>query len=555
MSGINWKIALATALLSSCLFCSLQAVAQARASADSSKWLNEVSYIISDSEREYYLSLQSNSERERFIDGFWELRDPTPDTERNEFREEHYRRLAKAEREYDLANKMGLKSSIGQVYILLGEPLKQLTFTDPALNGPVYAWYYPPDKSCGIKYHFFIVFFKPGGRIYRIYNPSTYGPSDLISGDSGAVSSSAGEEEALNRLLHIDPLLGQLSLSLLPQEHSPIMMDNKAELRKALSMRTPASKKLLQMVLDSRNFRQQESMVKLKAVISRKPGEQRGDSWVRAEFNGSYRFDVFRDDTGEPKLYFSLFADSEQISMNEYRGRSYSVLSISLVARNDSGSTAGSLEDVVSAVFGYGDRARGGITAVAYQGTLNLKEGVYQVTATIRNPVDRRFFELNQRVEIPRSIVRTMTFGPSMLILSREKAEGEGANSSYQFGGERYLPNVSNVIAMGEEGQVYYQLYFARNQRVSDVTVQYEVLSAGRVLWKSSEKLDREMMLPGGTISQTVRISTSRLPAGHYVLQLTAVSSSPPIVRSSMEFDIVGSWNAPAIPKLAETTR
>src|SRR6185437_10971687 len=57
------------------------------------KWLSEdVSYIITDEERAAFKRLQTDEEREQFIEQFWLRRDPTPDTIENEYKEEHYRR-------------------------------------------------------------------------------------------------------------------------------------------------------------------------------------------------------------------------------------------------------------------------------------------------------------------------------------------------------------------------------------------------------------------------------------------------------------------------------
>ena len=59
------------------------------------KWLNEdVAYIITDEERAAFKRLQTDEEREQFIEQFWLRRDPTPDSIENEFKEEHYRRIA-----------------------------------------------------------------------------------------------------------------------------------------------------------------------------------------------------------------------------------------------------------------------------------------------------------------------------------------------------------------------------------------------------------------------------------------------------------------------------
>src|SRR5262245_33749471 len=58
------------------------------------KWLNEeVLYIITDEERKAFSRLLTDEERQQFIEQFWFRRDPTPDTEENEYREEHYRRI------------------------------------------------------------------------------------------------------------------------------------------------------------------------------------------------------------------------------------------------------------------------------------------------------------------------------------------------------------------------------------------------------------------------------------------------------------------------------
>ena len=59
------------------------------------KWLNEdVVWIITDEERAAFKQLSNDEERDNFIEAFWQRRDPTPDTEENEYKEEHYRRIA-----------------------------------------------------------------------------------------------------------------------------------------------------------------------------------------------------------------------------------------------------------------------------------------------------------------------------------------------------------------------------------------------------------------------------------------------------------------------------
>src|SRR5450755_991466 len=86
------------------------------------KWLNEdVAYIITDEERTAFKRLQTDEEREQFIEQFWLRRDPTPDTVENEFKEEHYRRIAYANENF-ASGIPGWKADRGRIYITYGPP-------------------------------------------------------------------------------------------------------------------------------------------------------------------------------------------------------------------------------------------------------------------------------------------------------------------------------------------------------------------------------------------------------------------------------------------------
>src|SRR5580658_3653094 len=88
------------------------------------KWLNEDAvYIITDAERKSFQALTTDNDREQFIEQFWKRRDPTPDTERNEYREEHYRRIAYANEHFAPAGGIpGWKTDRGRIYIQWGPP-------------------------------------------------------------------------------------------------------------------------------------------------------------------------------------------------------------------------------------------------------------------------------------------------------------------------------------------------------------------------------------------------------------------------------------------------
>src|SRR6266705_666510 len=91
-------------------------------SVEDKKWLNEdVRWIVTDDERKAFMQLSNEEEREQFIEAFWQRRNPNPDSEDNEFKDEHYRRIAYAN-EHLPAGIPGWKTDRGRIYIVFGAP-------------------------------------------------------------------------------------------------------------------------------------------------------------------------------------------------------------------------------------------------------------------------------------------------------------------------------------------------------------------------------------------------------------------------------------------------
>jgi len=87
------------------------------------QWLNEdVRWIITPEERATFRALSNNEDRDRFIERFWKCRDPTPGTPENEFKEEHYRRIAFANMHFGWDKVPGWETDRGRVYIRYGPP-------------------------------------------------------------------------------------------------------------------------------------------------------------------------------------------------------------------------------------------------------------------------------------------------------------------------------------------------------------------------------------------------------------------------------------------------
>jgi len=106
------------------------------------KFISEVRYTITKEERKIFVDLPIE-EREQFIDEFWKRRDPDPDTEVNEFKEQYYERIEEANRLFR-GGKPGWLQDRGRIYILLGPPHERNPYPMGSMRIP-YAhevWYY-----------------------------------------------------------------------------------------------------------------------------------------------------------------------------------------------------------------------------------------------------------------------------------------------------------------------------------------------------------------------------------------------------------------------------
>ncbi len=93
------------------------------------KWLTEdVAYIITEDEKKVFQSLTTPEEKENFIEQFWRRRDTDPRTAQNEFREEHYRRIAYAN-DHFTSGVAGWRTDRGRIYITHGPPDEIQSFT------------------------------------------------------------------------------------------------------------------------------------------------------------------------------------------------------------------------------------------------------------------------------------------------------------------------------------------------------------------------------------------------------------------------------------------
>lgn len=189
------------------------------------QWLDMVDYIITGSERGTFLKLTNDRDREIFINLFWNLRDPSPGTQKNQFKEEHIRRFQHAQKYYKYGTpRPGWQTDMGRIYIILGQPDGTSRYPMDSVVYPVEIWSYYGQKRPGLPASFNIVFFKPHGMgEFQLYDPSVNTPSEILKRSKETQEQKVDLMDVQANyeiLLQEHPELARASLSLLPDETS-----------------------------------------------------------------------------------------------------------------------------------------------------------------------------------------------------------------------------------------------------------------------------------------------------------------------------------------------
>ncbi len=122
------------------------AAAKKAMSEDHREFIEKGRYLINNKDRKIFYSLSTAEERDNFIDGFWEKRDPDPATEENEFRVGYFKRLEQANHLFKDERKEGWLTSRGRVYIMLGEPDRRRFNPGIVASGGQRQWYNLPHE-------------------------------------------------------------------------------------------------------------------------------------------------------------------------------------------------------------------------------------------------------------------------------------------------------------------------------------------------------------------------------------------------------------------------
>jgi GWxTD domain-containing protein len=209
-----------TAFVLLALFCSLHlsaATKKPQLPAQYKKWIDQdVVYIITDEERKAFLALTTDDEREKFMDDFWEIRNPLHGSDRNPYKEEHYKRIEYANGHFGHESSTpGWMTAMGRAYILFGEPTSRHPFVGYSQIYPLELWFYQNNTSAPALPGFFYLMFYIDGDIgdYKFYRPFLDGPMKLVRG-----SQFNSNKDVYKFLQPLGGDVAHASLSLVPSE-------------------------------------------------------------------------------------------------------------------------------------------------------------------------------------------------------------------------------------------------------------------------------------------------------------------------------------------------
>jgi GWxTD domain-containing protein len=112
---------------------------------------DEIEMILTSAEEDVFLRLESDLQRDDFMDRFWRVRDPSPGTSRNEYKEEYEERLEHVEFHFGRGEPgPGRKSERGRMYLLLGEPMNIKSLPYEQQTYPIEIWWYHANPKLGI---------------------------------------------------------------------------------------------------------------------------------------------------------------------------------------------------------------------------------------------------------------------------------------------------------------------------------------------------------------------------------------------------------------------
>jgi len=183
-------------------------------------WLKLVAYVIQPVEREVFMKLAGDRDRDIFIQTFWKQRDPTPGTPENEYKDEIVKRFEYVNRMFGRSTtREGWRTDMGRIYMILGAPQSTERFEASIGLVPCQSWTYWGDSRRGLPPQFILLFFQRGSiGEYKLYDPVSDGPARLLLDQKNI--DPMDYSDLYDKILDIQPTLAEAAITRIPGEYN-----------------------------------------------------------------------------------------------------------------------------------------------------------------------------------------------------------------------------------------------------------------------------------------------------------------------------------------------
>lgn len=476
-------------------------------------FLELIHWISTDRERDTFLRLKNDKLRDRFMELFWRVRDPSPGTPENEYKDEIERRFNYANRRFRFASIPGWKTDRGRVYIKLGKPISTERFSVSLELYDTEVWYYYGEGRPGLPSHFSVLFYRPRGvGDFKQYSYVSDGPYELLIHREGL--DPFNYEALYERIREIEPTLAPVVLSPIPGE-IPFNFQPSPEADQIMAriMESPVAD-----VDDSYaiKFEKYAGMIEL----------EEANRYIQASF---YTRIHWMPDLGFPVFQYAI--QPSTLSIGQIDDRYYIVFDVNLQFSDPkTGKPIFQVNKKFSQNFTerqLEQAKRGGILLLD---AIPLLPGTYEIKILAKNPINKEFSFYETTLHVP-------DFEPPRMddpILAFESQPGNpAALTPLQQGIYRYMIDLKQTFVPSERLILASRVYLADERQPHEVTVRIVTDEVGK-----DEKLvvERKVVTTPSTVPNamdwSLTIPLIRMTPGRYRV----------ITHLTVNGQIVGMW-------------